>query len=587
MKRINLILTWLVLLTIVGGLGASTVAFAQDTQATIPGGDLVVYFPKDTLLYASVGTSPADFEILNSYLARIEAAIPDDADSTVMMPALRIETLLDEIALEISGEDFNTSVRPWWGDEMAIGIITPDFLFDDDWYNDEMIPGMLVISITDQAAAADFVEAMLTDSYMDWERTESANSTVFKVDSYDFSGFIEVDADLLIAAPSAEYLPVNGQPQLPNLTDNMYFTDTLSLLPGSDYGAVAWMDTPMLVANVIGTMDQEEIEPAARLILNYFLRMVGPTALGLTELEGGVLAMDIAQPLGNVTGLEALGMTFDPMAAADLDFLANLPASAALVMQGTDLAQTYEASLESGQTLVDQLLGPEMVVEGLGPDALLLLNLADMVIANVSGFSYPRDLRPWLTGNYAVFAGLNADFSMNAMIEAHNFPLDFGMVFESEDGDAARNFVTMLAREVQLFLRLQGVKGVHVNSMTVNGVDMTTLDITADGMRVMQLVVAANDDLVVFGTRGAVDSVLFADSPRFDPNLPEVLANAAIILYAAPPKLEPGVAWLEDSMEPADVDMLRALLNVIERATISLESTPDGGGVMRATLRFN
>ncbi len=587
MKRINLILTWLVLLTIVGGLGASTVALAQDTQAAIPGGDLAVYFPKDTLLYASVGTSPADFEILNSYLARIQAAIPEGEDSTMMLPELRIETLLDAITLEINGEDFNTSVRPWWGDEMALGIITPDFLFDDDWYNDEMIPGVLVISIRDQAAAAGFIEALLTDSYMDWERAENANATLFTVDSYDFSGFIEVGADLLIAAPSAEYLPVDGQPQVPNLTDNLYFTDTLSLLPGSDYSTVAWMDTPMLVANVIGAMDQEEIDPAARLILNYFLRMVGPTALGLTELEGNVLVMDVAQPLGNVTGLEALGMTFDPMAAADLAFLANLPASAALVMQGTDLAQTYEASLESGQTLVDQLLGPETVIEGLGPDALLMLNLADMVIANVSGFSYPRDLRPWLTGNYAMFAGLNADFSMNGMIEADNFPLDFGMVFESEDGDAARNFVTTLAREVQLFLRLQGVKGVHVTSMTVNGVEMMTLDITADGLRVMQLVAAANDNLVVFGTRGAVDSVLFADSPRFDTNLPEVLANAAIILYAAPPKLEPGVDWLASDMEPADVEMLRALLNVIERATISLESTPDGGGVMRATLRFN
>lgn len=598
MHQFRLILTWLVLLTIVAGLGANTVAFAQDSDETAAplGGELAAYFPKDTLLYASLGTSPAEFERLNSYLARIEAALPADESGADDMRPLRVETVLDELVAELTGGDFDTDVRPWWGDEMAVGILSPDFLFDDDYVNDDLVPGLLAIAITDRAAAADFVETMLTDSYIDWTRTEDAGVTTFTVESYDVNGFVEVHDDLLIAAPSVDYLPIDGQPASPNLTDSNYFVDTLALLPGSDYSSVLYADTPMLVANLVGTMDEEEMDPEERFMVNLMLRMVGPTALGLTEVDGGVLVADVAQPLGNMTGFEALGMTFDPMPVADPTFMENLPASAALVAQGTSLAQILESSLEAGQTLVDQFLGPEMDVEGLDPQALLLLNLADIALANLSGFSYPRDLRPWMTGDYAIFAGLNADFTMNAQIEASNFPVDVGMVFETEDADATRNFVTMLARELRLFLRLQGARGVHIDTMVVDGVDMMTADISDDGMRIVQLVVAANDDLIVFGTRGAVDSVLFADSPRFDADLPELLDDASMILYAAPPTLEPAVDWLlmgmgapsgtasGETTDPAD--QVRAILNVIQYATISVESTPEGGNILRATLRF-
>lgn len=582
MRQLKHLLTLVLLVVLVCGLSAPAVAWAAATPGTAPhtarqgaGDDLAAFFPMNTLVYATFGTSAADFEMLGMMLERVQDAFPPD----MLDERISLDEILDEFVGEMIDGTFLTSVRPWLGDAMALGFPSPDYLYDGNWYNDNQMPFMMVAKITDRDAVVTLVADQLPDAI----QQDMGDYVLFTNDEWGFTGVVMVRDDVLVLAGTDDVLPPAEGVNEPNLTDNDYYAGTLNLLPGDAYAGVVYVDTPLLVANLLGAEYNEE--PTARLILTMIVRMIGPMVVGFTNLGADTLVMDVVQPVGNTTGLEALGVDFEPLPVADPAFLEVLPADAAFVIQGTDLAQIFESALAAGQTIVDEMLGAGVVFDGeLPPDALMRLNLLDVVLGNVAGFSYPRDLRPWLQGNYAMFMGLDMDFDPAKDPDAANFPIMAGAVFQVDDPDATRNFVCLLGREAQLFLRMQGVKGITINTTVVDDVDMVTVDVFDYDTHALQLAVAVNDMLIVFGTRNAVDAVLFEDGPRFVPEMPELLPEPAIVLYAAPPKLEPAAGWMDDDADPAEVEDLIALLNVIQRATISVQSLPDGGGILRATL---
>lgn len=593
-SKYKTVLTVLLVVVVVGGLGAIAAVLADTSSddgaksgRQAAGGDLAALYPYDTLAYANFGTSRSEFETLDAVLRRVQSTFPDD-----VLPAddqITLNTLLDMVAGELGAESFNDGIRPWLGNDIAVGLYSLDNMFDNDWRNDDDVPLLVAVSITSKADATAFVERRIQESFDgDWSSIEALGGTLFMFDGWQFEGVVLVRSDVLLLTTSEAYLPPDGGRGDLSLMTNPYYIDTLDLLPADEYSGLAYVDTPMLLANAVGTASSYDVDPATRFVATMIFRILAPTVVGFTNEGGDTLIMDVVQPLGNTTGLETLGMTFDPMPVADSEFLTNLPQDAALVIQGTDLAQTYESSLATGQTIADQLLGSDMLAEDeLSPDVLALLNLTDMLLGNLTGFSYARDLRPWMQGSYAIYMGVDDTFDITTDVSAANFPVGWGAVFEVSDPEATRNFVTMLGRELQLTLRTQGAKGVAVNTTQVEGVDMVTVTISDYyDMPVVALAIAADDELIVFGTRNAVDAVLLDQGPRFDPDLPELLPEASIILYAGPPQFAPVVDWYvaDTGATAEEADILRAALNVIQRATITIQSTPDGGGIMRATL---
>lgn len=601
--------TFALLIALLAGT-ASPAVFAQD-DPNLPvqpaATDLAVFYPMDSLAFAQIATSPAAFETLDGVLARVEASLPPDALPPGM--SLSTGTILDEFTRALTNDTFEASVRPWLGDAIALGIVPMDNLFDQKTTNDHLIPVQAVAAITDREGAATFVENLLSRMFAEWERSDFETFTEFTVNSPDFSGVVMIREDLLVLASSTRYMPPVEGTISPNLLDNTYFQDGLADLPGSDYDGTAYVDTAMLMANAIGMQDNmndmtggmsgdlynensEEEEFLGRVLVNAVLRAVAPMVVGLTVQDGDTLTLDAVQPLGNITGFEALGIPFDPLPAADPDFMTVLPASTALVIQSTELAQMFEAGLSMNETLVDTLLGTELAEEGVVPeDALALLRLLDIVLGNLTGFSYPRDLRPWMQGNYAIFAGWNPNFTLDRAIGADNFPADFGAVFEVSGEAATRNFVNLAARELQLFLRIQGVKGVTVERETFPPdldvpVDMTTLTIGDQNVPVIRLALATDGNVLVLGTHNAVRTMLLEDGPGFTPNTAYFLPDASTILYAAPPALLPALDVLAMDATASDIEAARTLLSLLEYATITVEYTSEGD-IMRATLTLN
>lgn len=589
MRRLREILTLIVLIAVLAGPTAALaqMAPAGGTLRAQAGADLAVYFPRETLVYASVDVSAGRIETLDALLARVQAALPPEVLDPMM--AVSVTMLLDMVTGELNGKTFAESVRPWLGDRLALGVLPPDYLFDYDWNNDDQTPVLVAAEVTDRGAASSFVSELLTNAGMVFDVNRIAAYDLFDVESYDFTGYVMVRDDVLLIATEQAYLPTDGLP-VDHLGTNPYFAETLALLPGADYGIMAYIDTPMLLANVIGSEYNED--PGARLLLTLVLRMLGPTAVGGSLIGGETLALDVAQAVGNVTVLEALGVTFTPLPASDLRFLGALPASTALIIQGNSLAQTAENGLQSGRTLVDQFILPQLDDQTYADQqAAMVLELVDLLLSGLTGISYARDLRPWMQGEFALFAGYNPDFRKAAPVTAENFPLHLGALFEvSEDGaDAARNFVELFGRELELALRVQGVEGVDIRTMTHGAALMTAVTISdpnayREPMDVLTLAVATDGDLMAIGTLAAVDAVLMGTGPRFEPVMPEVLEGASLVLYAAPPALLPLLDLVQADMAESDVELLRLLIDLLPRATISAYTTAEGDGVIRATL---
>jgi hypothetical protein len=332
----------------------------------------------------------------------------------------------------------------------------------------------------------------------------------------------------------------------------------------------------MIIANAIA--DDDSMEPGERLLLTMFVRLIGPEAIGATILDGNILTLDVVQPLGNMAGIEPLGVPFEPLPPVDPAFLGVLPASASLVVHSTDLAGVYEGLLSMGSTMMAQA---NMMAYD---PTQMALDLMDVMLGNLTGLSYQRDLRHWMTGDYALFVSYNERFDPFAWVGPANMPIDFGGVFEASDPQAARDFVGILARELQLTLRMQGVKEVKVSEERMGDVDLIVMDIYDYDQPVLQLVAGTNGALVAFGTRGAVQSVLAPSGPRFEPSQLEVLPNAGVVFYASATQLMPIVDMLTLNMSQQEGEMLRNLLALFGGATVSVASTPDGGAIARFTI---
>ena len=119
--------------------------------AAVPPPDLTAlaaYFPDKTQAFAAVRTDDGFINELDVVLEQMRIVMPD-AD----MP----ESLMDELDAMVREQaedgDFQSVFRTWLGDTAAVGVISLAPAFDDKPQNDDQMPMMFAVSITDRAAA--------------------------------------------------------------------------------------------------------------------------------------------------------------------------------------------------------------------------------------------------------------------------------------------------------------------------------------------------------------------------------------------------------------------------------------------------
>ncbi|MBZ0281858.1 MAG: hypothetical protein K8L97_14050 [Anaerolineae bacterium] len=496
---------------------------------------LAPYFPADAVAYAAVRTDGAYVEVIDSLVNRFLSNVRElnmIDFSEIGMDS--VQDVLDAAADQFVGRNFDTGVRPWLGDAAAMGLVP---------YQDNF-QVIIALSITDQVKATSAITPWLTRN--NWVSTNGTGYTLFTQDNeFDATTIAVFPEALLISSRRLPTIETKGK-FVPDLTANFYYNSALALLPEDNYDLIGWVDTPLVLANAVGADNFRQTED--KLLLAALIRLFGPTAFGGTITGDNVIALDMAQAFGNKVGLESLGITL-PETDTPLDpaFLSNIPSDSVFVAHGTDL----DGKIGFMTQIVDSIaqnfapfITPALYGYG-GSSALTALfsmnsSLPDIALANIMGLSYERDLRPWLTSDYAIFGGFNPGFEPGTTLHS---PIGFGAAFKSSDPAAAANFVRILGRELPITLGALGSKGSFrvmpetlASGTTALSITLIEYDYTGQlldtGRPIFEYLIGANESLVVFGTRDAVQSVLSGDVGGFQPIQTNALPNTGAAVYA-------------------------------------------------------
>lgn len=475
-----------VLIVLVGLLlGALTVSATSLPDLTA----LARYYPSDSPVFAAIRTDDAYIESLDALVARIASAVPGAG-----VPG-RLSTMLDMAAQQIDPEgDFQTVIRSWLGDTAAFGVLSLEDLGQGMMQEP---PFVFALSITDRAAAEEFVSNALRRSGADFEVTTESGFTLYEVKGEE--GAIAILDDVLFLAPSRNVLrPLNSAET--RLNANPEFTATLGALPEDDYNIVVYVNSPALVNVLTENMPLDDEELA---MTDSLMSAAAPQALGFTVLDGSALVLDSAQLAGDMSGLEELGFALPiELAPVDFGFAANVPADAPLVILGANLAATYDLVVENlrAAAALQAEAGDEEA-----EDFEQGLRFAEIAVRGLTGLDLRDEILGWMTGGYAVFMNINP-----AMLEdpVGVLPVDFGLVFEATDPAAAAQVV----EGVRMAIEQSEPENVTLTQETVAGVDAAVITAEPDDSDFpVEILIGANNDVLVIGTRNAFTGVFEAD----------------------------------------------------------------------------
>lgn len=464
-------------------LGALTVSATSLPDLTA----LARYYPSDAPVFAAIRTDDAYIESLDALVARIAAAIPGAG-----VPG-RLSTMLDMAAQQIDPEgDFQTVIRSWLGDTAAFGVLS---LEGQSIMHEP--PFVVALSITDRAAAEGFVSDALRRARADFGVTTEIGFTLYEVKGEE--GAVAILDDALFLAPSRDVLRSLNSAAA-RLNTSPEFTATLEALPEDDYNIVVYVNSPALVNVLTENMPLDDEEMA---MMDPFLSAAAPQALGFTVLDGSALVLDSAQLAGDMSGLEELSFVLPiELAPVDFGFAANIPADAPLVLLGANLAATYDLVVENLRAAA------ALQVEAGNEEAEEFeqgLRFIEIAVRGLTGLDLRDEILGWMTGGYAVFVNINP-----AVLEdpVGVLPVDFGLVFEATDPAAAARVVA----GIRMAIEQSEPENVTLAQETVAGVDAAVITAEPDDSDFpVEILVGANNDVLVIGTRNAFTGVFEAD----------------------------------------------------------------------------
>jgi hypothetical protein len=441
------------------------------------------YMPEDTIIYAAVNSSDdlindldALYSDVVSGLIRIADIPPSQLGLPESVPAI-LDTMVQEATYDYS-TDFQTMLRPWLGDTIAIGV--------GDNYN-ALVPDMLiVIDITSRQAAVDFIESNLGPGF---EEKETDGYTIFSDEDED--AYFAVTETTLFLGTNPDILPVDGKPQT-NLGSNEAFVAMLDKLPEDNYDVLLYLADSSLI---LDEMNMDGNQPD---VLSMQLsEIMGPLVIAGTLQDKRTFIMDILADIDLAQLAGTVGPDYQPLNAS---FWKRIPADTTLMLHGTNLETTYDG-LMALIALSDPSAGGQIAQ----------LEAATSTI----GLDFREDIIGWMDGDYALTFSYtvgpdNLGFmaaAINPGAPIENLGISFGLMVEVTDSQKAQELVNTLA----LLLNLGTGSDDTVNVTREEIGNANAIIVSAnfpEGNFGIDLVIGANDDVFVMGTRDHATTAL-------------------------------------------------------------------------------
>jgi hypothetical protein len=497
-------------------ISPATLLRAQDTK---PLTELAQYFPAETYFYASFRTDDATISTLDGLYKRLfdtlALAVPPSSQFPLEGPA-DVYAILDQALQPATFAE----VRPWLGDEMAVGA------FDASWFipvegRTQFPRFALVARIKDRAAAIAFMQSRANAVFGEQQIGDFTAFSVFDSTfaTPDFIPLILVNDSLLIIT-SLNDAALFTEPLPTPLSSHPPFTDTMRQLPASDYMVLQYMDyyqitgTALVLGSQPPTPVQQQLAEAGRDI-------AGQYAMGIAMLDGRALTFDLVWNVGDTQPLRDLGVTMNPVGTVDPAWLAYVPEDAALVAQSVGMVEMYrfirdiiligtEYDPATQQPRDNPMAYLESVVKGLtGTDMEEMLGLLSGQTVSYMQYTPP------------------AAIDLNLLQQQ--------MASTSMVGIADKARTETFLRDLEPILR---VSGMAVSEENINGNFALVLRApeTIEGIESPEVVMLVTDEFLIQGTRASVETILngngnFQNNPDYQLAAQYMLPDAAMMTY--------------------------------------------------------
>ncbi len=541
-------------------------AFALPAAA-VPVTDLTAlagYFPEGSVAYASVRTDDDFVGTLDGLLQRVSE-----------IGGLSLTSSLDTVASGIkTGATFQDLFRPWLGDTAAFGLLPLTTM--DEFRNPV---ALIAISLTDREAAEAFFQSVTRPR--DYVQTQGDGFTTYE-STRDNTHLAFRDDVLLIASSFAAI--AEGGAVSASLSVAEPFTTAIGQLPGADYNAVIYIDSPSILNFTQSQL--ENVGPSEIAILQA-LDDISPQVFGFTIVDGNSLTIDAVTA---ATGA-ALNVTGGMTTPLDLGIVSRLPAGTPLVILGTNFADSYSATLAQ--------LEPLLAMQGSDVDMAQFetgLWLIELFVRGLTGLDLQRELLPALNGTYAIYAGVNpaaegADTAFDLV--SPELLLDFALTFSVTDTATAAqlrdNLNTILGD-----LPTERIDNLDIAFEDNNGTPVIVFSMETDPFSGdhIELLLAVTDEVFTVGTRRYVEAALnpgvgLDQDPHWQAAAQYFVADSYSLLYQSSANLAPlvGIFARTGSSDARDISQVLGLVTgLVDNSSISYGRLGETGVQMRAVL---
>lgn len=610
-RRLSLLLVLALALNFVAILGMGSPARAAESPS------LASYAPPDTVIFVTARIDDAFIDTLDGLRAKVVDALPAGA-----VPGMMNFRALISMAATSGGLNYEKDIRSWLGDNMAFFVSNPEMLVQRGGNTPEDVTAAFVVDIKDRAVTVKFVDNLLA-------KTPSAKGMFTKADEATYTVYRSTEGDKGTKAfNSSTAIAINDNALIigtikgvdaamgtrAKLFEQEGFKSALALLPETKYNALIYIDTGALFK--LGVQANMRLSsasnPNAEAMANAFVDAIGPTVVGATILDDRTLTLDMAQKLGDTSGLEKLGVTLPKLTPIKASFAANIPATAAGVVEGSNLAGIIDYALTNVVSL--SKLQSQADAERV---AAQIKRFEDEFLKN-TGIDFREDIVSWMTGDFALISGYTSPKPGTAtLLNSQLFPklpvenaVDAGMIFEVTDKAKVDTLVAKL--ETLIAVGLKNNKEVTLTKETIGGAKVLVLSGTAplpSGQSTkLEFVIGANDKVLVLATRPLAEAIL-TGAPGLDtsaafkaasvylvpqPTAIAYLSNDGVnllgdlgLLGAISDNLGRAMRGQPEQTQQKFVEIqtqLRTFLALIESATVSSTTDASGSTISRAVI---
>lgn len=539
----------------------------------VPTDDLIHlgnYFPPSTQFYFSI-------RIDDEYLQETDDLLTDldeKLDGELLYGTSLLEGL-DEFAQEITGDDeadFETAVRPWLGDTLAVVVVDVADAIHDDRDPDVVI----ATEISDREVVEELLDTLVQSGAYD--KTRNLRYALYLPKSESDQVYLLLDDALLTMRAGND--PERIRLEFDNsLADEDDLLETVERLPAESYNALLYVDAAPIAAAVMeSNMPRGAGAMMGDFDMESILSLLGPQVVGFTILDDDTLVMDYAHSIPDADFSED-AITVDPI---NPDFAQYIPEDAFLAVHDTNLGPTLLYLLQGIESLgdfADAALPEWNPDDPQDEDALRVIDdtvtFLRLSYRGLTGVPL-EDTLGWMTG----------DFVSYVQLEETNEGILFnvGVVVENTDPEGVEGYfdaTITLVESLELDYTMEdGVITLPFLRTLLDFGDITTSDN-------QDILVGANDDVLAVGNRAGVESALAGEAGVTESDVylaasEYFLPDTQTLWYLNVEAARPALSQLEGI--DRDLDHCLTMLSLFESGSITATYTEEGEGLVRFVL---